>query len=334
MDFIREPTAPPRREAYDGRERRVGVEIEFAAVSARQGAEIVKGLFGGRVREEDPHRFHVEGTEFGEFTVEIDTQYAHRPKGGSGGEGSELFEDFRAEMRRLFGDIGSVVLPCEVVCPPIPWHELGRLDALVEALREAGAEGTRSSPFYAFGAQLNPEIASEDPEHIASVLKAYLLLSPWLRAVMSLDVTRRLVAFADPFPDGYVRHVTAGSYRPDRTRLIEDYLEWNPTRNRELDMLPLFAWMEPELVEARVDDVRVKPRPTFHYRLPDADLGEVDWSLSLEWNRWLVVERLAGDAELLDRMGEAWARRRQGWLSDRWAMESTQWLLLSRPDGP
>lgn len=327
MDFIHDPAAPPRTLSHAGRERRVGVEIEFAAVSARQGAEIVQGLFGGRVREEDPHRFHVEGSELGDFTCEIDTQYAHRPKGAPE-DPDDLFEGFRSEMRRLFGDIGSLVLPCEVVCPPVAWSELRRLDDLVRALREAGAAGTRSSPFYAFGAQLNPEIASAEPAHLVSVLKAYLLLSPWLRAVMSLDVTRRLVAFADPFPESYVRRVTDGGYAPGAARLIDDYIDANPSRNRELDMLPLFAWMDEARVRARVDDLRISPRPTFHYRLPDADLGEVDWSICLEWNRWLAVERLAEDAELLAEMGAAWRRRRQGWLSDRWAMECTQWLIL------
>ena len=327
MDFIHKLAAPPRTRAHDGRERRVGVEIEFAAISARQGAEIVRGLFGGEVREEDPHRFHVEGSELGDFTCEIDTQYAHRPKNAPE-EPGDLFEGFRTEMRRLFGDIGSLVLPCEVVCPPIPWSSLGRLDDLVDALRAAGAEGTRQSPFYAFGAQLNPEIASAEPEHLARVLKAYLLLSPWLRAVMSLDVTRRLVAFADPFPESYVRLVTDGGYAPGLDRLIDDYLDANPTRNRELDLLPLFAWLDEARVRAKVDDARVSPRPTFHYRLPDADLGEVDWSIRLEWNRWLAVERLAEAPELLADMGEAWRRRRQGWLSDRWAMECTQWLIL------
>lgn len=334
MDFIRRPAAPPRLLAHDGRERRVGVEIEFAAVSARQGAEIVRGLFGGRVREEDPHRFHVEGAEHGDFMVEIDTQYAHRPKGAGPAPEDDVIESFRDEMRRLFGDIGSLVLPCEVVCPPIPWRELPRLDALVGALKAAGAEGTRSSPFYAFGAQLNPELASTEPAHLASTLKAYLLLSPWLRAVMSLDVTRRLAAFADPFPEGYARLVLDPGYRPGLARLIDDYLDANPTRNRELDALPLFAWLDEGRVRDRVEDVRVKPRPAWHYRLPDADLGEVDWSICLEWNRWVVVERLAEDAALLARMGEAWRRRRQGWLSDRWAMECTQWLLLGREAEP
>ena len=32
------------------------------------------------------------------------------------------------------------------------------------------------------------------------MLKSYLLLSEWLRAVMVIDTTRRLVTFADPFP--------------------------------------------------------------------------------------------------------------------------------------
>ncbi|OBX33760.1 putative amidoligase enzyme [Halomonas elongata] len=35
-------------------------------------------------------------------------------------------------------------------------------------------------------------------------------------------------------------------YQPDLRTLIDDYLEYNPTRNRELDLLPLFAYLDPE----------------------------------------------------------------------------------------
>lgn len=329
MDILTKPGTPPRPTTDKGEPRRVGVEVEFAAVSAREGARIVRELFGGTIREEDPHRFHIEDTEFGTFTSELDTQYVHRPHGAedAGGEGG--MAGFRSEMRKLLGDISSIVVPCEIVCPPIAYDALGDLDRMVRALNDAGAEGTRASPFYAFGVQLNPEIATEDPDWLAAMLRAYLLVSPWLRATMVLDLTRRAVSFADPFPPAYVRQVLAPDYAPDTARLIDDYLKLNPTRNRELDLLPLFAYLDEDRLKARVDDPRVGARPTFHYRLPDANLGQPDWSICLEWNRWLVVERLAEDPELIARIATDWRRREavQG-LRD-WPLRCSQWLLLS-----
>ena len=53
----------------------------------------------------------------------------------------------------------------------------------------------------------------------------------------------------------------------------------------------------------RVEDPRVKSRPTYHYRLPDADLSDPSWTAVTEWNRWVGVERLADDeAALKDTM--------------------------------
>ena len=83
--------------------------------------------------------------------------------------------------------------------------------------------------------------------------------------------------------------------------LIDDYLKDNPTRNRVLDMLPLFMFLDKDRVEAAVEDSLVRPRPTLHYRLPNSEVDEPDWSLSLAWNDWMQVEALANDAARLDR---------------------------------
>jgi hypothetical protein len=330
MDFIADIRQPPRLLDRNGAERRVGVEIEFAAVSARQGARIVADLFGGVVREEDAHRFHIENTEFGTFRSELDSQYAHRAYRDHGEYQGSFLDDFQMGIRRIYGDVSSAIVPCEIVCPPIAFSNVLRLDALVEKLRQAGAEGTRSNPFYAFGVQLNPEIASTDADYLTSMLKAYLLISPWLREVMSIDLTRRLVAFADPFPDHYVHRVLDEHYWPNLETLIVDYLASNPTRNRELDLLPLFAWIKPEIVRSRISDPRIKSRPAFHYRLPDANIEQTGWSIALEWNRWVLVERLAEDRELLRRMGHAFGDRTAQWFPQgSWAAECSQWLLLS-----
>lgn len=325
---------PPRRTNSKGDVRKVGVEIEFASVSAKAGAELVKRLFDGTVREEDPHRYHVHDSQFGHFTSELDTQYAHRSTGESYTSAdpsslASIIPEFQAEMRRIFGDVSSLVMPCEIVCPPIPYTDLAALDQLVDALVEAGATGTRSSAFYAFGAQLNPEIATNDPAWLAAMLKAYFLVSDWLREVISIDMTRQLVSFADPFPAHYVHKVISPTYWPTLEHLIDDYLAANPTRNRELDMLPLFMDIDPDKVRRRVTDARVKSRPTFHYRLPDANLGQPGWGVVLEWNRWCVVEELAEKRDVLDAMGTAYLDNRKLLMPQNWALKSSEWLVLS-----
>ena len=335
MDLRTHMRMPPRTVNLSGEERRVGVELEFAAVSAREGARLVQSLFDGTISEEDPHRFHISNTTFGEFTSELDTQFAHKAlgEGQEGAVSGDILADFLAEfrdtMRKIYGDISSLVVPCEIVCPPIPLSSVTELEHLVDALIKAGAEGTRVNPLYAFGAQLNPEIATDDPAWLAAMLKSYLLLSEWLRAVMEIDTTRRIVAFADPFPPSYVAQVVDPHYWPDLGQLMDDYLQANPTRNRELDMLPLFAWIDPARVRNRVDDTRVKPRPTFHYRLPDANLGEAGWTLTLEWNRWCVVEQLAEKRAMLDAMGADYRSNAARLLPANWAIKASEWLVIS-----
>lgn len=320
---------PPRLVGHAGAPRRVGVEIEFAAVSARDAAAVVQQAYGGRIAMEDPHRFHVLATELGDFVSELDSHYFHRAAGPGKltGKGSPQPGPFQDKLRELLGDIGAVIVPCEIVCPPIGIGELHRLSVLLAALAAAGARGTDYSLFYAMGFQINPEIASRETAYIRSMLKAYLLLSDWLRAVIQPDLTRQMVAFAEPFPAHYCLKVVDPLYQPETDELIGDYLAYNPTRNRELDMLPLFAWLDEPRIRAAVHDPQVKSRPTFHYRLPDARFGDPQWSLAREWNRWCVVERLAEEPDRLAAMGRAYIANRQKIRPQNWAVLATDWLL-------
>ncbi|MFA9473358.1 MAG: amidoligase family protein [Filomicrobium sp.] len=331
MSSISKLRLPPRDHNFEGNRRRVGVEIEFAAVSPSRVATRVAKLYGGTAEQEDPHRFHIRGTRLGNFLVELDTQYAHRAPGEVGPSASGLqglMETFSNAMRELYGDLGSLVIPYEVVCPPIDVEQLPELEALLLALREEGAQGTRDNLLHAFGVQFNPDIATRDPQWILAVLKAEILLSEWLRSIISVDMARRILAFADPFPKAYMHIILKDEYWPDIDQLIEDYLIYNPTRNRELDMLPLFLWLDADRVRRKIPDKLVKPRPTFHYRLPDANIRESRWSLTLEWNRWCVVERLAEDREILSEMGKSYLENDLSILSEDWALRCTEWLVL------
>lgn len=321
---------PPRETNHAGAPRQIGVELEFAAVTAHDAAALVQDVFGGEVKMIDPHRFNIVGTEFGDFRSELDSQFLHRAEGGAPASGLQmLLSNFQDTFQGVLGDIGSAIIPCEIVCPPIALKDLGRLDGLLAELRRVGAHGTDVSPLYAFGAQLNPEVAESSVDWIGSVLKAYLLSSDWLRAIISVNLTRRVLAFADPFPPDYVLRVIDPDYRPDMETLIDDYLIYNPTRNRELDMLPLFGWIDEPRVRAAVDDKRIRTRPTFHYRLPDARIDRPDWTVTTEWNRWCAVERLAEQPEMLASMAQAYIENQERIIPRDWAIMSSEWIALA-----
>ncbi|MFW5824698.1 MAG: amidoligase family protein, partial [Marinobacter sp.] len=119
---------------------------------------------------------------------------------------------------------------------------------------------------------------------------------------------------------------------PDVEGLMRDYLEENPTRNRAMDLLPLFAHINPELVADYVADPRIKARPTLHYRLPDCDIDNPQWHFSTVWNDWVVLEQIvaspAHQRELNTLFRESrtlsfrnltstWRTRCQYWLENR-----------------
>lgn len=327
LDLLR----PPRTHTEGGHERRVGVEVEFAGLPADAAADLVQDLFGGEVFRLDPYRYEVRETPYGTFVCELDSQYAH-PEGKAplkAGKAHELLTKLRDRVAETFGDVSSRWLPVEIVAPPVPMSRLSDMERVLDALRAAGAEGTSASVVYAFALQFNPEAAALDCDYILSVMRAYLLLEDWLKARIEPDNTRRILAFATDFPGDWSRHCLPLDYRPDLAGFIEDYARFNPTRNRGLDLYPLFAHLDEARVRRLSDDPLIKARPTFHYRLPDARLSDPDWSLAAEWNDWVQVELLAEDKPRLESMVDAWMRHRgrsEPGSRKRWAREATQWL--------
>ncbi|GAA0595051.1 amidoligase family protein [Caenispirillum bisanense] len=322
---------PPHRHTAEGRDRRVGVEVEFAGLDARSAAVLVQGLFGGRVRECDPYRFAVEDTSFGTFLCELDSQYAHPtdksiPKSG---KAAELIERLRDRFASTFGEVSSHWLPVEIVSPPVPLGRLHELELVLESLRDRGAEDTGASVFYAFALQFNPEAARLEVDHILAVMRAYVLLEDWLKSRIGPDQTRRLLLFATDFPGEWGRYVLRPEYAPDLGQFIDDYARFNPTRNRGLDLYPLLCHLDEARVRQLAPDPLIKARPTFHYRLPDARLSDPGWSLAAEWNDWVEVERLADDPPRLAAMADAWMRHRgrsEFGSRARWAAEAALWV--------
>jgi hypothetical protein len=317
------PADLPLPETEQGAVRRLGIELEFGGLTAADAAAIVAATLGGDISARDRHHSKVMGSRIGDITVELDTRWA-KPDflRAVGPDWRSLLPDTTPdEIRRelealpdtagpLIGDLLDFWLPIEVITPPMPHPHVAMLPGLCDALASAGATGTSRSVFGGFGLHLNPEVARRDAAYLTSVLSAYLLLSHWLRQQTGIPLIRQLGPFIDPFPDEYTALVTADDYAPDLETLIADYIAHNPTRNRELDMLPVFAFLREDQVRDALPDEKINARPTFHYRLPNCRLDEPDWSPITEWNRWVMVETLAADDGLRHEAAEAWRSAR------------------------
>jgi hypothetical protein len=308
---------PPKQTNEAGEPRRIGVEIELGGLDLQAAAACVEKVFGGQVTEKSPHRLLIKNTDIGDFGVELDTQLAH-PKSGD--------SDTEREARKLIGDLSSGFVPVEIVGPPAPIPSLDQFDVLIDALRDAGAEGTNDALSHAFGLQLNPEASSLQAADILATLQAYVLMSPLLRRRIGVDVMRRILPYVDPFPLDYAHKILADDYAPDMDALIDDYIELNPTRNRELDMLPLFKHLDEDRVMAALDDPLIKSRPTYHYRLPDTRFSKPGWGAVEEWNRWIIVERLADDPARRQKLAEAFFEKNPEDFLDRLSLNLKDWF--------
>lgn len=303
-------TAPPRERNARGELRRVGLELELAGLTVESALELIKSSFGGTIECTQRTMGAVHGTPFGTFKVEFDLRALQKRSYLWPLEMMGIESDSRAAqlVEDAVIQVASEVVPVEVITPPIAWNRLHELDPLWEKLRAAGAEDTYGSVFYAFGLHLNPELPDRDPASVLAFLRAYLLLEDWVIESSSMDISRRIAPFVRPFPEPYRRRVLAPSYAPlDGAELVEDYLDANPTRNRGLDLLPLFVELFGPSLLARVEEAElVKPRPTFHYRLPNCELSAPGWSPRADWNRWIAIERLAQEPTLLNELSRAY----------------------------
>lgn len=290
---------PPWLENAEGRPRRVGVELEISGLELDVLAGQVADFFGLRVEAAGRYERVLVGDPDGDWIVELDFDLLKK-LGRVPRESGSMTADVALAAESLLGWAAEALVPLEVVSPPLPLNRLEEFERLIGGLRAAGAKGTSDSAINAFGMQFNPELASLEPEFITASLKAFVCLYDWLFDRADIDLSRRVTSYVDPFPNSYVKKIIAADYWPNLPHLIDDYLADNPTRNRALDMLPLFAFLDEDRVRARADDALIKARPTFHYRLPDCEIHKPDWGLYLAWNDWVEVERLAADPRRLN----------------------------------
>lgn len=328
---------PPHTLTADGEPRLIGVEIEFGGLTLEQTSIVLVDHLGGELAEGGRYEAAVRGDPAGDWLVELDFELLkelgrreHYPADADFSV-QDLIKDGVEQVLKL---LAEPLVPVEIISPPLPLNRLEEIQPLISRLRDAGALGTSDNPVYAFGLQLNPQLPALDVSILLRLFKAYLCLADWLRKRVDVDLTRRLTLFAEPFPRAYVRTVVDPHYWPDLATFIDDYLAANPTRNRELDLLPLLMHLDAERVTAVVQDTRVKARPTFHYRLPNSEIDLPDWGLHHAWNDWVQVERLAAEPERLGSLCQVYCEHLDqpfgGLFSNRtqdWASVSEQWLM-------
>ena len=318
---------PPRCETGEGKPRRIGVEIELAGLGGEELASTVAEIFGGEVKPSTRFELEVCDSRVGDFKIELDSDQLKKIERNAAErrEPAEDGDNWRSELENFSSDLLTMaaeqLVPWEIVSPPTEISDLSLFDPLVKLLRERDAKGTRYATRFAFGVHLNPELPALDSRTILRYLQAFMCLYDWLADREKIDLSRRLTNYIDHFKRDYISLVIDPDYQPDLQTLINDYLEYNPTRNRSLDMLPLFAFLDEDLVRSQVDDERIKKRPTLHYRLPNCDIDNPDWNINFTWENWLQVERLAYDDALLNELCvdfQADQKRLAGYIDNAW----------------
>ncbi|MDF2868104.1 MAG: hypothetical protein K0S11_1574 [Gammaproteobacteria bacterium] len=325
---------PPMQHNPQGESRKVGFEIEFTGISLETTAQIIAGLYAGDIQPIHRNRIKIKTKAQGDFIVELDVKLLQRlSQEVCNAATLQTTEQIEIQLKQFTVDMLSPMLvnvaPTEIVTPPLPFSELATLDELCQRLRKNFAKGTHASIIYAFGVHINPEVPAFDVSTLQRYLLAFVLLYDWLKVKSQLDFTRQATQFAKAYPKAYVELLINKTYQ-DLDTLIDDYLLHNPTRNRALDMLPLFSYLNAKKVKTIIPDERIKARPTFHYRLPNCQIDEPNWSILQSWNLWVAVEKLAYHPQGLQWLSERYKSHLSSLLynlnSDAWVAEVEAWL--------
>lgn len=310
-----------------GEERRIGVEIELSGLDYKALVSLCEKLLGGTACLYSRYVTKV-ATDLGEFTVELDSDPI---------KDLELRDERLPEsVRELGGHAMEVIdaaaekiVPLEIISPPLPMTELERVETLCDELCSAGALGSREAIYYAFGLQLNPELPDLEPATLVRYLQAFAALYDWLKDRHQIDISRKFTSYIEPWDNRYIDRLIGENYTPDMEELMRHYLRHNPTRNKALDLMPLFAHINSDLLAEYVKDPRIKSRPTLHYRLPDCDIDNPHWHFSTVWNDWVVLEQVANNRDDLESLVKAFRDSRKlsfHNLTHNWVDTCNQWL--------
>ncbi|GGI80400.1 amidoligase family protein [Legionella impletisoli] len=302
---------PPYLKNHEGNERLVGFEIEYIGISIEESAKLLKNLFSGDIQRINQNEYIVKDSSLGQFKVELDAHLLKQLAAQSEKNRKENKIDIKGYIERFISSALDDVIPLEIITPPVTIQSIQLLDPIVDDLHEHGAKGTHTSKIAAFGVHINPDVPSLSVECILSYLRSYVLLSDWLRNEIDVDISRAALPFINEYPTAYKKKILNPNYSPSMPRLMDDYMLYNRTRNRALDMLPLFKYVDEQRVKEKIGSRLIHARPTFHYRLANSNLNVSGWNFTTEWMRWLNIEKLAANQNVQGEMAKEYLELEQ-----------------------
>ncbi|BCD67642.1 amidoligase family protein [Nitratiruptor sp. YY09-18] len=310
----------PKLHNAEGKIRKAGFEIEYTGLRPLQAASIVVQHFGGDAKEIDEYETVVENTKYGKFSIYLDSVYLRRDAKEYIFKDQEIFKD-------LVYSLSELVVPYEIVTPPIPFTHLQEIENFRLGLKNAGALGTSASILYAFGMHINIETYSFEYSEIADILRAFVLLQDYIIDHIKVDLTRKFTWFIEPFSKEYIEHLLKTQYA-NFEEFAHDYIFYNPTRNRALDLLPLLLFIDQSL-QKHLPPQKLSPRPAFHYRLPNSRIDEDNWNIAFEFNHWTMVEKVATNKEKLHDLVQEYFDFQETpfwFIKELWIERVEQWL--------
>ena len=323
---------PPKIDNYEGKTRNLGFEIEFANIDLEKILEILQKEFFFEVNKVNNY-FYKLSSKYGDFILELDFELLTKQKIKASAKDLSKFigikiPDKDAEyIENYIAKLSKDIVPFEISTPPLAFDKIDIVEEIIEKLSQNHAKGTSHKLYYAFGLHINIEVISLEVESLLSYLRAYVILQEFLNKDAKLDIARKISPFIDNFPKDYIEYILNENYKPSKREFIEDYIKFNPTRNRSLDMLPILAFLDEKLVREYLPDEKIKPRPAFHYRLSNSQIGERNWRVSNEWNRWVVVENLANDKNSLEKLSKEYINYIQNLINmENWDERISKWL--------
>jgi hypothetical protein len=323
---------PPKMNNYQNKQRKVGFELEFSNIEIVNIIDVIQKSFDVSIHKENNFLYQLN-SQYGNFIVELDFELLTKQKLKK--ELVQFFNDIGFELtpknlsavEKIIATLSKEIVPYEISTPPFSLDNISLVDAIVFGLNSHGAEGTKNRFYNAFGLHINPEVTSLEAKSILRYLRAFMILQEYIMQQAQIDLARKITPYIKPFKEEYIKHILNPLYKPSIETLIDDYIYFNPSRNRSLDMLPLFAYIDEERVRNKLPNEKIKPRPTFHYRLSNCLIGEKNWSVSQEWNRWIWVENLADNPTTLNQLCEEYLTHMNRLINFKtWQSKIEQWI--------
>jgi hypothetical protein len=139
----REPPAtirlPKLQHEPRGKPRRVGVELEMIGLELNDIAEIVAEHLGLAITTDGRYRRVLTGDDAGDWIVELDFDLLQAPRPGGTRRGGPARRVARIR-RDLLKTLAELIVPLELVSPPLPMRSARRSGGAHRAAARRGRE--------------------------------------------------------------------------------------------------------------------------------------------------------------------------------------------------